>query len=185
MRGFTIVELLIAIVVIAILATISILAYNDIQKRAGTAAYTAAVDGIEKQLRIAATQDIIIDQPGSYPYRCIGDVSDFPAEDDFAEGSCATSVINGVMNPNHRVVDQAFTDQLKAAGVSMPGRLPTVNYTDSQYGYKYSYRGITAIALKNSRQFWLNWRTPERSSCGRGTFNASADVASCTLMIKL
>ncbi|MBF6673412.1 hypothetical protein [Glutamicibacter sp. FBE19] len=126
------------IVEIAILASISILAYNGIQKRARAAAYTAAVDGIKIQLRLAGAQDIVIDQPGSWPYRCIGDVGVFPAEGNFAEGSCATSVINGAMNPNHRVVDQAFIDQLKAAGVSMPRRLPTANYTDSQYGYRYS-----------------------------------------------
>lgn len=44
-RGFTIVELLIVIVVIAILATISIVAYNGIQERANI---TKMADGLKK-----------------------------------------------------------------------------------------------------------------------------------------
>ena len=54
-RGFTIVELLIVVVVIGILASIIVVAYNGIQKRAGTIAYTSAVDGIEKQIMTSVT----------------------------------------------------------------------------------------------------------------------------------
>lgn len=47
-RGFTIVELLIVIVVIAILAAITIIAYNGIQNRAKTAQYQADANAIVK-----------------------------------------------------------------------------------------------------------------------------------------
>ena len=49
-RAFTIVELLIVIVVIAILAAISVVAYNGIQNRATLAKQVAEVDRIGKAI---------------------------------------------------------------------------------------------------------------------------------------
>lgn len=54
--GFTIVELLIVIVVIAILATISIVAYNGIQQRAKATALADGVTKVEKAFRLMAVQ---------------------------------------------------------------------------------------------------------------------------------
>ena len=51
--GFTIVELLIVIVVIAILAAISIVAYNGIQARSNTAAAESAADTVAKKAHAA------------------------------------------------------------------------------------------------------------------------------------
>lgn len=53
--GFTIVELLIVIVVIAILATISIVAYNGIQNRANNATVEADIASIRKKMEEAKT----------------------------------------------------------------------------------------------------------------------------------
>lgn len=60
-RGFTIVELLIVIVVIAILAAISIVAYNGIQQRARDSERSAEMQTVEKALAM-----YFIDN-GSYP----------------------------------------------------------------------------------------------------------------------
>ncbi len=53
-KGFTIVELLIVIVVIAVLATISIVAYNGIQHRAQASALVDGFKKIEKSFRLTA-----------------------------------------------------------------------------------------------------------------------------------
>jgi len=65
-RGFTIVELLIVIVVIAILAAITIVAYNGIQTRARTSAAQAASNTLIKKAEAA---NAVV---GSYPQVAAG-----------------------------------------------------------------------------------------------------------------
>ena len=60
-RGFTIVELLIVIVVIAILAAITVVMYNGLQVRAFDAQRTATVTDIQKRL------ELFYNQHGAYP----------------------------------------------------------------------------------------------------------------------
>lgn len=55
--GFTIVELLIVIVVIAILATISVVAYNGIQSRANDSRVTADLTSLKKAIQLARIQE--------------------------------------------------------------------------------------------------------------------------------
>lgn len=68
-RGFTIVELLIVIVVIAILATVSVVAYNGIQVRAKNAQQKDAATKYVKLLQLYKAQY------GAYPtqYGCLGE----------------------------------------------------------------------------------------------------------------
>ena len=60
-QGFTIVELLIVIVVIGILASITIVAFNGIQNRARNAETQSAMNGLAKKIEIYNAQQ------GSYP----------------------------------------------------------------------------------------------------------------------
>jgi len=71
--GFTIVELLIVVVVIAILAAISIVAYNGIQTRAENAKTVAAVSTWVKALQLYKADT------GSYPstHSCLGDTATY------------------------------------------------------------------------------------------------------------
>ncbi len=62
MSGFTIVELLIVIVVIAILAAISVVAYTGIQERAITSTVKSDLSNFVKKIEIAK-----IDKGGLYP----------------------------------------------------------------------------------------------------------------------
>ena len=73
LAGFTIVELLIVIVVIAILAAISIVAYNGIQTRAENSKTVTAVSSWVKALQLYK-----IDK-GNYPptHSCLGDSSTY------------------------------------------------------------------------------------------------------------
>lgn len=61
-KGFTIVELLIVIVVIAILAAISIVAYNGIQERARYSSMQSDIASIDKAIQL-----FYVDK-GYYPY---------------------------------------------------------------------------------------------------------------------
>lgn len=56
-QGFTIVELLIVIVVIAILAAISIVAYNGVQNRAKASTANAAADNVIKKAELYNTEE--------------------------------------------------------------------------------------------------------------------------------
>jgi len=60
-RGFTIVQLLIVIVIIAILAAITIVAYTNISTRAADSAYSADANSIQKVAEVYYTEN------GSYP----------------------------------------------------------------------------------------------------------------------
>ncbi len=51
-NGFTIIELLVVILVISILATVSVTAYNGVQQRAGNSAVLAAVTSTDKAVRM-------------------------------------------------------------------------------------------------------------------------------------
>lgn len=70
-RGFTIVELLIVVVVIAILAAITIIAYNGIQDRAKYSKTVSAINAISKAFQLKAIADGKY-QSDSYYSTCIG-----------------------------------------------------------------------------------------------------------------
>jgi len=81
--GFTIVELLIVIVVIAILAAISIVAYNGIQQRANDAQIKAAANDIQKAVQLWYVD--VGQQPKS------GSGSTGPASGDSCPGTSTTA----------------------------------------------------------------------------------------------
>lgn len=64
-KGFTIVELLIVIVVIAILATITIVAYNGIQKRAQDAQIRAVASQFAKAFELWKVKSGLVTAPGA------------------------------------------------------------------------------------------------------------------------
>lgn len=83
-HGFTIVELLIVIVVIAVLATVTVVAYNGVQQRARNTSRIAAAKGYVNLLSMYRTTN------GSYPFTsghyCLG--TGFPDVNSDGVGDC-------------------------------------------------------------------------------------------------
>ena len=85
-RGFTIVELLIVIVVIAILAAITIVSFNGVQNKAKVASMKADLSNTAKQIEIFRVQQ------NSYP----GSIAECPAAS--AQNICAKSSNNNTLS---------------------------------------------------------------------------------------
>jgi len=128
-KGFTIVELLIVVVIIAILATITIISYNGIQARALDAKRATAASSAYKALSnyFTLTGSHIKDN------YCLGEAKDYPADGIFTAGSCtvSTHLTTGAAY-SRLTVNSSVNNTLKTAITSIPdGSYPTVNYQTS------------------------------------------------------
>lgn len=117
-KGFTIVELLIVIVVIAILAAITIVAYNGIQARARDAQRSSDISSLAKGLEL-----YYIDK-GEYPDSYNGGTT--------SAGNYWTSTADG----SWVTFLNRLAPYMKAAGLKDPVSTPG---TDSRYGSGYNY----------------------------------------------
>lgn len=104
-KGFTIVELLIVIVVVAILAGIVIVSYNGIQNRASDARRAQAAGSVIRLMQNYHTVN------GFFPtdIRCVGSASHYPATSDFASGECYKEVTRSSGAISNRVSVGATT----------------------------------------------------------------------------
>lgn len=128
LRGFTIVELLIVIVVIAILASISIVSYNGIQNRAKATAATSAAKNVAVKAEMANTFK------GYYP----GTIADF---DDNSESKIAGTGLK--LNPtvtSANGTDTVIYQKCTAGAASGGARIGAFNY-DAGSGFIYTYVG--------------------------------------------
>lgn len=171
-HGFTIVELLIVVVVIAILAAITIVAYNGITRKAQATAYVAAADTVEKQVRIMMETS----PPAGPVATCLGDASDFPARDGFAKDECIYVEQNG----QHTSIGYNFSEpSMTAIRTAYPSILTPRNLapadTADYYGSKYHGRGIYVVAMQSFIQIW--WVSPDASACGRGDVGSAQSRA--------
>lgn len=105
--GFTLVELLIVIVVLAILASISVVAYNGIQHRAETQKIESTIVNYIKTLemyRAVHGEWPTPDPDYLYGAICLGPASDYPVADGFEAGQCFQN-LNSPSTRGHAVSD--------------------------------------------------------------------------------
>ena len=121
--GFTLVELLIVIVVIAILAALSIVSYNGIQDRANRTVVTNDLATVKKKLNIYKVTN------GEYPSSDSGVASEVRAGLESTEITLGTGSYSTEANGN--VLYLAENDGSKFALLARPAGSPTYYITDS------------------------------------------------------
>ena len=161
-RGFTIVELLIVIVVVAIFAAISIVSYNGIQQRTNN---TAIINAASQSLKVI---EAYIATYGSYPstasgYRCIT-----------TQSGCATNV---------QPPDSVFTANMAMIG-TLPASIP--KSSDNRYGLAYEYNATTVIngvSQPARLRYWLFGIDQQCGLSGVQGYNGNDMSTSKTLCI--
>ncbi len=174
--GFTIVELLIVIVVIAILATITIVAFNGIQQRAINSQTVSAVNAYKK-----AIFQYAIDNNGSAPYGtrsniCLG--SGYTSTIGATNNVCATGGIAG---------GQTIPDDDATFTANISKYLQTEPVTGGQLIDNGSgSQAIGIVFWSSGREIYYFLRGAGQSCTAGGTASSWSSAATmCTLALTL
>lgn len=127
-QGFTIVELLIVIVVIAILAAITIVAYNGIQQRAKTSAAQSAASSLAKKAELYNTVT------GNYPL-AVSSLTNAPSSASYS----ITGIVIGSLNNDSPTNKVAYY----ICGTGNPADLAAITASSASGGRVY-YRDYVA-----------------------------------------
>lgn len=182
-KGFTLVELLIVIIVIAILTTIAVVAYSGIQNRAYSAAATSARNSYTRMLKLYKVDK------GRYPIVaadgqtvCLGSASDYVAKAGFAANQCRYSDYSAATVS----FDAAISAELRAYASLPAVNWPPATETYSGTGIDY-YRGIfyySGTLASQGSAAWLWYYLPGQHVCpsdGYGSYDASTGETQCTI----
>lgn len=169
LSGFTIVELLIVIVVIGVLASITVVTFNGVQKRAYV---TTVNDAGVKIVKVLAAYHAA---NGSLPTvntlsPCIGTLDSYPAEDNFAAGECARSSTPPYGGQNE--IDATTMSQINSiAGSLKVPKMKPVLWVDSDAVYRgYFYSTAISGSTITARITWYFQGSNE--SCGAADYYA-------------
>ena len=172
LKGFTIVELLIVIVVIGILAAISIVAYNGIQDRANNITTTSAASQWVKILRAyeATTGNLPI--YASNTNVCLG--NDFTANAPYAANECLTG------HDWHVSADTAFTNAI----ADESGATPSSSVLNSVRVGSYEFRGIVYTSNSSGQGIvYAVKRGPENCTIGEHWYSGTSNSV-CRVYLK-
>ena len=145
-RGFTIVELLIVIVIIAILAAITIVAYNGIQSRANTSAAKSNAESVQKVVEAFAADDSVGGGNGKYP-------ADIAAITTWSGLSTSVSRLPGGVTLTNAQLVSTNTSHVNGKIIQYIPKGTTggcVGYWDASlntYGYLYAGNAVTGTNL--------------------------------------
>ena len=153
-RGFTIVELLVVIVVLGILASVTVVAYNGVRERAIYSKLSAGLNAYEKAFRLYKAEH------GEYPgvsggaWGCFGRPEDYPAVDGFLAGQCGFSDDNVMIN-NQININTALKPYLPT--IPDLSGLPVITYADGRKTRGVYYEGSQIYAyyefgMKNNQK---------------------------------
>ena len=184
-RGFTIVELLIVIVVIAILAAVTVVAFNGIQQRSKNTSIESGVSSYRKILSLYKESygSYAIPGNGILGY-CLGEASSYPsncysASADATFANELRKVVTNLPVPDKDCVTYSTTCRrnftlLRQTSWTVDGQL-------NPYYLIYHLRGATACSLPNSLEgSWGNFSTTQT----KGYFERSLDGATmCIIQI--
>lgn len=142
-RGFTIIELLVAIAIIGILATIMVISYTSIQQRARDSTRDSDIT----QLKVAIEKYHA--DNSQYPSVCTGD-----------DTECAASSLASALGPYLKVVPH---DPKNTADSTMDYRYIRGAATTDSYGIKVTYEAKTTC--KTGKNINTSWWTSAVPSC--------------------
>lgn len=176
-RGFTIIELLVVIVVIAILSTVTVVAYAGVRQRADDSQVIGAVHAIVAAVNAYAA--INSDQVPQADWACMGEPSDFPAE----KGYTAEWCYQPYQDPQTLALgaDHPIQASTNAKFRTIVSRTPNSRIPEVDLGGGIKYRGILYDSRANQNaqramlQFYING---SRSSCPIGSLTYSTSTYS-------
>lgn len=136
--GFTIVELLIVVVVIAILASITVVAYSGVTQKADNTQTLSLVREWKDTLEMYKVQ--IGEYPkGNLDYVCLGKAADYPAAGSFDANQCMKASTWGVTTD----------DTMLTAIQEQTGGIPSGHYINVRTLSDGNYRGLLYLSRNN------------------------------------
>ena len=202
-RGFTIVELLIVVVIIAILAAITIVAYNGIQQRARASAASSALSQAAKKLELykvdnsayptstnLASAGITNANDTTYQYTSDGTTYCLTATNvtisyylnstttsSPTAGGCPGHGVGGNNPITNLVVNPSAEDSTNGWGyVADTGVVASARLTTGGYSGPGFYRITYSTAPTGTSSIWLSANSVSLSDAGGKSFTASAYV---------
>lgn len=171
--GFTIVELLVVIVVIAILAAITLVSYNGIQRRAHNTVTTSAVSQWIKVLTASylANGVVHVELPAGDNSFCLGTKEQYPyINEDLKEGQC--------------YIHAHTSDELNNFISEMANISMSTYVTDNG---DYPFRGIQYVWTEDGDQthLWYNLEGEDQDCAVQGSevTASSGGVTECHIVV--